>query len=239
MSASWEIFNNMEGDIWSFQHLAQWSPPLPVPLASLLWSQRNLGSRNGVVPSLCLGHRNQRRLESRSCCFQLCGMVLRQTAALSDVLRHCEAQESLSLLSQRKGKGDVYYNPFPLHLPLQGLKASTSIQWRQVISALAFWSLGMSPHLSCLAIFFRGFSEVTICFLSLFFTLTLLRLEAINNSIVFKVLDVSEVNPLRQELCQAVLAHCSVSVVMKIFVCSVWFTQSLRQITLRYSLQKL
>lgn len=146
MSASWEIFNKMEGDIWSFQHLAQWSPSLPVPLASLLWSQRNLGSRNGVVPSLCLGHRNQRRLESRSCCFQLCGMVLRQTAALSDVLRHCEAQESLSLPSQRKGKGDVYYNPFPLHLPLQGLKASTSIQWRKVISALACLIFGnVSP----------------------------------------------------------------------------------------------
>lgn len=65
----------------------------------------------------------------------------------------------------------------------------------------------MSPHLSCLAFFFRDFSEVTIWFLSLFFTLTLSRLEAINNSIIFKVLDVSEVNPLREEPCKAVLAH--------------------------------
>lgn len=67
----------------------------------------------------------------------------------------------------------------------------------------------VSPHLSCLGFFFRDFSEVTRWFLSVFFTLTPLRFEAINNSIIFKVRNVSEVNPLRHEPCQAVSAHWS------------------------------
>lgn len=70
-------------------------------------------------------------------------------------------------------------------------------------------------------LFFSDFCEVTIRFLSLFFTLILLRLEAINHGIIVRVLGVSAVGPLRKELCQALLAHQTSSVARKIFVCSV------------------
>lgn len=220
-------------DFWSFQHLAQWSSSLLAALASLLViSEQNLGEWEWHSSTPVSGSQESEESVIEKLLFSVMWKGGEASYCSVFVWRlHCEAQGSLSVLCQGRWKGD---NPFPLHLPLQGFKVSTSIQWSDLCSCLL-----ISPHLSCLAFSFRDFSEVTIWFLSLFFTLTLLRLETINNSISFKVLEISEVNPPRQELCQAVLAHWSVSVVMKIFVCFVWFTLSSWQNTLWSCLWKL